>query len=89
MWELYYYNEKDPEFQVGCIKELRMLTMTLVDLYNILRNIIGFEFQYDNNNNQSVLLRRDNRINWTDAEKKAIDKDRDEGGGDDNPEAKF
>ena len=84
MWELYDNNEKDPEFQLGCIKELRMLTMTLVDLYNILPNITGFEFQYDNNN-QSILLRRDNRINWTDTERKAFK----DGEVDDDPEAKF
>lgn len=68
MRELYDKNEKDPEFRLGCIKELRMLTMTLVDLYNILPNFTGFEFQYDNGNN-SVLLRMDNQVHWTDTEK--------------------
>ena len=83
LWELFDNNEEDPEFQVGCIKELRMLTMTLVDLYNILPNITRFEFQYDNNN--SILLRKDNQINWTDEERKGFE----DGEGDDNPEAKF
>ena len=82
MWELFDKNEKDPEFRLGCIKELRMLTMTLVELYNILPNITGFEFQYDNNNG-SVLLRKDNRINWTDTERKAFED------GNDDREAKF
>lgn len=80
MWELYDNNDK-PESQVDCIKELRQLTMTLVTLYNILPGITGFEFQYDNNNN-TILLRRDNRINWTEEERKAFEED-------DDPEAKF
>jgi hypothetical protein len=45
--------------------------MTLVDLYQILPTITGFEFQYGNN--QSFLLRRDNKINWTDDERKAFE----------------
>jgi hypothetical protein len=71
MWELYDSNEKDPKFRLYCIKELRMLTMTLVDLYQILPNVTGFEFQYDND--QSVLLRKDNQINWTEEERKAFE----------------
>jgi hypothetical protein len=82
MWELYDKNENDPEFQLGCIKELRMLTMTLVDLYNILPNITGFEFNYNNNNN-TLLLRNDNRVNWTETERKAFGEENDD------PEAKF
>jgi hypothetical protein len=84
MWELYDNNEKDPEFRLDCIKELRMLTMTLVDLYKILPGISGFEFQYESDNNQSVLLREDNRINWTDAEEEAFDDEANDSG-----EAKF
>jgi hypothetical protein len=84
MWELYDNNEKDPEFQLGCIKELRMLTMTLVDLYKILPGISGFEFQYESDNNQSVLLRKDNEINWTEDERKAFEDE-----ANDNGEAKF
>ena len=79
LWELYDKNEKDPEFQLGCIKELRHLSMTLVDLYNILPGITGFGFQYDNG---SILLRKDNRINWTEEERKAFEED-------DDSEAKF
>ena len=71
MWELYDNNEKDPEFQLDCVKELRMLTMTLMDLYKILPTITGFEFHYENN--QSFLLRKDNQINWTDDERKAFE----------------
>jgi hypothetical protein len=71
MWELYDNNEKDPKFRLDCIKELRMLTMTLMDLYQILPNITGFEFQYDND--QNVILRKDNEINWTDGERKAFE----------------
>ena len=82
MWELYDKNEKDPKFQLGCIKELRMLTMTLADLYNILPNITGFEFHYDSN--QSILLRKDNKINWTDEERKAFEDE-----ANDNKEVKF
>jgi hypothetical protein len=82
MWELYDNNEKDPEFQLDCIKELRMLTMTLSDLYKILPNITGFEFQYDNN--QNALLRKDNQINWTDEERKAFEDEANDSG-----EAKF
>ena len=84
MWELYDNNEKDPEFQLGCIKELRMLTMTLVDLYKILPGISGFEFQYESDNNQSVLLRKDNEINWTEDERNAFEDE-----ANDNGEAKF
>jgi hypothetical protein len=71
MWELYDNNEKDPEFQLDCIKELRKLTITLVDLYQILPSVTGFEFQY--NNNQSILLRKDNNISWTEEETKAFE----------------
>jgi hypothetical protein len=60
-----------------------MLTMTLVDLYQILPGITGFEFQYDSNN-QSVLLRKDNQINWTEDERKAFDDEANDSG-----EAKF
>jgi hypothetical protein len=56
--------------------------MTLVDLYQILPSITGFEFQYDNN--QSILLRKDNQINWTDAEEEAFDDEANDSG-----EAKF
>jgi hypothetical protein len=79
MWELYHKNE-DGGFRLDCIKELRMLTMTLADLYNILPNITGFEFNYDNNN--TILLRKDNQVNWTDTERKAFDDT-------DDPEATF
>jgi hypothetical protein len=82
MWELYVNNQKDPEFQLDCIKELRMLTTTLVNLYQILPSVTGFEFQYDNN--QSVLLRKDNQINWTEDERKAFEGEANESG-----EAKF
>jgi hypothetical protein len=77
-------NEKDPKFQLDCIKELRMLTMTLVNLYKILPGISGFEFQYESDNNQSVLLRKDNEINWTEDERKAF-----EDKANDSREAKF
>jgi hypothetical protein len=83
MWELYDNNEKDPKFRLECIKELRMLTMTLVDLYKILPGITGFEFQYENDNS-SVLLRSDNRINWTDTERQALKDEANDSG-----EAKF
>ena len=56
--------------------------MTLVNLYKILPTIIGFEFQYDNN--QSILLRKDNQINWTDDERKAFEDE-----ANDSREAKF
>ena len=81
LWEIHDNAEKDydPKLQLECIKELRMLTMTLVNLYNILPNLTGFEFQYDNNNN-TTLLRKDNRINWTDTEKKAFDNEAEDGG---------
>ena len=84
MWELYDNNEKDPEFRLDCIKELRMLTMTLVDLYKILPGISGFEFQYESDNNQSVLLRKDNEIKWTEDERKAFEEESNDSG-----EAKF
>jgi hypothetical protein len=84
MWELHDNNEKDPEFRLGCVKELRMLTMTLVDLYKILPGISGFEFQYESGNNQSTLLRKDNQINWTDEERKAFEDEANDSG-----EAKF
>ena len=56
--------------------------MTLVNLYKILPNITGFEFQYDND--QSVLLRKDNKINWTEDERKAFEDETNDRG-----EAKF
>ena len=84
MWELYDKNEKDPEFRLDCIKELRMLTMTLVDLYKILPGISGFEFQYESDNNLRVLLRKDNEISWTDEERKAFEDEANDSG-----EAKF
>jgi hypothetical protein len=84
MWELYDNNEKDPKFQLDCIKELRMLTMTLMDRYKILPSISGFEFQYESDNNQSVLLKKDNEINWTGHEKEAFEDEANDSG-----EAKF
>lgn len=82
MWKLYDNNENDPKFQLDCIKKLRMITTTLVDHYQLLPNITGFEFQYDSN--QSILLRKDNKINWTDEERKAFEDE-----ANDNKEAKF
>lgn len=76
LWELHDNAEKNnnPKFQLECIHELRSLTMILTDLYVTLPSITGFEFQYENNsNNNNVLLRKDNRINWTDEERKAFE----------------
>jgi hypothetical protein len=50
-------------------------------LYNILPNITGFEFQYDNDS--GILLRKDNQIVGTDTENKAFDDDPDD------PEVRF
>jgi hypothetical protein len=38
----------------------------------------GFEFQYDNN--QNALLRKDNQINWTDEERKAFEDEANDSG---------
>jgi hypothetical protein len=72
LWGLHDNAEKnkDPKLQLECLRELRQMTMTLTDLYTVLPSIEGFEFQYENNNN--VLLRKDNRISWTDEERKAF-----------------
>jgi hypothetical protein len=87
LWELHDNAEKnkDPKLQLECLHELRQMTMTLTDLYAVLPSIEGFEFQYEKNNN-NVLLRKDNRINWTDEERKAFGED--DGDGDD-PKAVF
>jgi hypothetical protein len=75
LWEIHDNAEKnknkDPKLQLECLRELRQMTITLTDLYNVLPSIEGFEFQYENNNN--ILLRKDNRINWTDEERKAFE----------------
>jgi hypothetical protein len=80
LWELHYKqhtaadnNNNNAKQQLDCIKELRLLSVTLSDLYNMLPLITGFEFEPVGRGVGGIILIGDNHINWTETERKGLD----------------
>ena len=83
LWELHYKqhaagnnnnnNNNNAKLQLDCIKELRLLSVTLADLYKMLPLITGFEFESVGRGVGGIILRGDNHINWTETERKGLD----------------
>jgi hypothetical protein len=77
-WELHdkhaaAADNNNAKLQLDCIKELRLLSVTLADLYNMLPLITGFEFESVSRGVGGIILRGNNHINWTEAERKGLD----------------
>jgi len=76
-WQLIRKHEDNPAFQLQCYRQLHQLTMTLAELYVNLPDAFGFskdlQNKIDSRNRNDRLVRRDNKIHFTDSEREGLD----------------
>jgi hypothetical protein len=73
MWQLHVKSENSPKIQLDCMQQLHQLTVTLAGLYADLPKVMGFSKDLqDEVDSKNAILRRNNRIEWTEAEKEAF-----------------
>jgi hypothetical protein len=76
MWQLHDKNGNSPKIQINCIHELHQLTMALAGLYTDLPKVMGLARDLqDEIDNKNAILRRNNKIEFTESEKEALEEE--------------